>query len=124
MYMATILLKMQVTSGVSCSGSHCALLLSTPNLPLTYRQLAAELGIVASDIDRRSAGRSMDAGSNARHARFAAACAVEQTVSEQPVGAVAEEWRRVGILKCGEMLWAPWRCRLRICTLQCAHVKT
>ena len=66
------------------------------------RQLAAEQGIVASDITRRSSSRSLPANVNARHARFAAACAVDETVCEQPAGAVAQKWGRIGLLKGGE----------------------
>ena len=69
------------------------------------------------DINRRSAGRSMDASTNARHARFAAACAIEETVSEQPVSAVAEKWKGVGIMKGGDEAVASGRCPLcHVCT--------
>ena len=68
------------------------------------RQLAAEQGIVAADITRRSSSRSLPANVNARHARFAAACAIDETVCEQPVGAVAQKWGRIGVIKGGELL--------------------
>jgi len=71
---------------------------------LPDRQLAAEQGIVAADITRRSSSRSLPTNVNARHARFAAACAIDETVSEQPVGAVAQKWGRLGLLKSGESL--------------------
>ena len=71
---------------------------------LPDRQLAAEQGIVAADITRRSSSRSLPTSVNARHARFAAACAIDETVSEQPIGAVAQKWGRLGLLKGGESL--------------------
>ena len=59
---------------------------------------------MATDITRRSGGRSLAASVNGRHARFALACAVEETVSEQPAGAVAHKWGCIGLLKGGETL--------------------
>lgn len=73
---------------------------------VSQRQLAAEQGIVASDITRRSSSRSLPTNVNARHARFAAACAIDETVSEQPIGAVAQKWGRIGLIKGGELLTA------------------
>lgn len=44
----------------------------------------------------------MSANTAACHARFAAACAINELVNERPAGAVAETWGASGIFKGGE----------------------
>lgn len=87
-------------------------------LPRSTQRIACTLGVSEAYIATRCSGSRDNKQLSERHARFAAACAVEGLLREKPAWQVAGVWGVADTLtRAGVPVRGPWY--LRLCIVSC-----